>query len=321
MRAGAAANHEGCFHETAFYGSDDEFVAVVVPFLKEGMEAKEPTLVAFGEQNSALVRRALPSVEGLVFLPPSEHFTRPASTLRSCTRLLQNHLANGAHQVRLIGDTPHSGVGFPWSPWARYESVANHAFSRFPLWKLCPYDTRLMSPQVRQDVERTHPRVATADGSHRLNDRYLDPTDFFSGLAEEDPDPLEQTAPLVELYDPTSAAARWAISSLSGHSSVKPVELTNLITAVSEAVTNAHVHGRPPVKFRAWAAPDRLVVSVFDSGEGPTDPFVGLIPGESDVNGGFGLWIAHQLCNQVAFFRPAGGFAVRLTVGGQFYAM
>lgn len=321
MRSGAAAGHEGCFHETVFYGSDDEFVSAIVPFLKEGVDAREPTLVSVGEKNSALIRKAMPNVSDLVFLPSAKHFTRPASTIRSCTQFVQGHLASGAHQVRMLGDVPHAGLGLPWAPWARYEAVANHAYSRFPLWKLCPYDTRLMSPQVRKDVECTHPRVATLEGGHNLNDRYLDPTEFFSGLSEADQDPLEQTTPLVDLWDPTAAAAREAVATLSGHSSVKPDALSNLITAVSEVVTNALVHGLPPVQLKAWAASDRLVVSVHDSGEGPTDPFAGLIPSESIVSGGLGLWIAHQLCNQVAYLRSGGGITVRLTAGGEFHAM
>jgi hypothetical protein len=38
VRTGAAAGHRGYFHETAFYSSDEEFLAIVVPFL-EGSDA------------------------------------------------------------------------------------------------------------------------------------------------------------------------------------------------------------------------------------------------------------------------------------------
>ena len=36
MRTGAAAGHRGFFHEAACYGSDDDFVAVTVPFVEGG---------------------------------------------------------------------------------------------------------------------------------------------------------------------------------------------------------------------------------------------------------------------------------------------
>ena len=48
MRSGAAAGHPGYFHETAFYGSDDEFVDIVAPFVRDGIAAGEPTVVACG---------------------------------------------------------------------------------------------------------------------------------------------------------------------------------------------------------------------------------------------------------------------------------
>ena len=48
MRSGAAASYSGYFHEAAFYDSDDEFLAIVVPFLTEGVEAREPAMVAPG---------------------------------------------------------------------------------------------------------------------------------------------------------------------------------------------------------------------------------------------------------------------------------
>lgn len=321
MRSGAAAGHEGLFHESAFYGSDDEFVSLIVPFLQEGIDAGEPILVSMGSRNCALVVKALPDVSSLVFVPAERQFTRPAATIRACTTFVQGHLSKGAHQVRMIGDIPHSGLGAPWEPWARYEAVANHAFSRFPLWSLCPYDTRVLAPEVRADVERAHPRMVGPDGARSLNDRYLEPTEFFSGLPEAKPDEVERTTPPIEMLDPTASGARAAVSSLAGYSSVSADDLRNLITAVSEVVTNAWVHGRPPVTLKAWAGDDRLVVAVHDSGNGPVDPFAGLIPGDPQAGGGLGLWIANQVCNQVAYLRSGGGFTVRLTAGGRFSAM
>jgi anti-sigma regulatory factor (Ser/Thr protein kinase) len=81
-------------------------------------------------------------------------------------------------------------------------------------------------------------------------------------------------------------------------------------------VTNALVHGRAPVALCAWARPGRAVVTVTDHGGGPTDPTVGLAPvPRAPGEGGFGLWIAHQLCDEVTLHRTEGAFAIRLAVG------
>jgi anti-sigma regulatory factor (Ser/Thr protein kinase) len=71
----------------------------------------------------------------------------------------------------------------------------------------------------------------------------------------------------------------------------------------------------------AWATADRVVVSIHDSGPGPSDPFVGLLPrprqplpdGQS-AGGGRGLWITHQLCSHVSLLYD-DGFTIRLIAG------
>ncbi|WP_396135249.1 hypothetical protein [Amycolatopsis sp. A133] len=57
-----------------------------------------------------------------------------------------------------------------------------------------------------------------------------------------------------------------------------------------------------------------MVVSVHDAGEGPTDPFAGLLPADR-TTGGRGLWIAHQICSQVTLHRDDTGFTARLVAG------
>lgn len=48
------------------------------------------------------------------------------------------------------------------------------------------------------------------------------------------------------------------------------IEVDDLACAVSEAVTNGICHGRPPIRVRLWAAPNRVVAAVTDQGDGPT---------------------------------------------------
>jgi anti-sigma regulatory factor (Ser/Thr protein kinase) len=81
---------------------------------------------------------------------------------------------------------------------------------------------------------------------------------------------------------------------------------------VNEAITNALVHGRAPVRLRLWAAADRIVVTVDDHGSGPRDPFVGLLPAASRESAGLGLWMAHQMCSHITFDRAEDGFRLRM---------
>jgi anti-sigma regulatory factor (Ser/Thr protein kinase) len=314
VRTGAAASHVGYFHEAVCYDSDDDLLAVVLPFLLAGVEAGEPTLVSFGERNAALVRSALPADSGVRFLDGDDVYARPAAAIRSYRQMLAGHVAAGAGQIRILGELPATAFGPTWDWWARYESAINHAYDEFPLWSLCAYDRRATPAPVLADVLRTHPRVALPGDRHGPSETYTDPLVYLTDPRPVPPDPLQHTPPMIELFGPTPAQARAAVYDADrGH--LSPDDVEDLVVAVSETVTNALRHGREPVALRLWSGPDRIVVSVHDGGDGPKDPYAGLLPAGNGATGGLGLWITHQSCNHVSMHRGPNGFTVRLTGG------
>ncbi|SCL23551.1 Anti-sigma regulatory factor (Ser/Thr protein kinase) [Micromonospora rhizosphaerae] len=320
MRTGAAAGHVGYYHEAIFFDSDEHLLAVVLPFLLGGVEAGEPTVVGFGERNAELVRRALPAGSGVTFLPGGDVYARPTAAIRSYRRLLASYVADGAEQIRIVGELPPAVLGSTWDWWARYESAINYAYDDFPLWSMCAYDTRIASARVLADVARTHPRVAMPDGTHVPSGVYTEPRSY---LTEPRPillDPVQRTAPTAELTDPTPAQARAAVH--AAHRGQLPADdVEDLVVAVSETVTNALRHGLPPVRMVLWSGADRIVVTVSDAGDGPKDPYAGLLPANNGSAGGLGLWITYQSCNHVAMHRGPDGFTMRLTAGSPYFPL
>jgi anti-sigma regulatory factor (Ser/Thr protein kinase) len=347
MPIGAPTDRPGYRHEAVLYDSDSEFLGLVVPFLQEGVAAGEPCLVALGASTTSLVREAVGDTTGLTFL--DDRYDRPASVIRSNRDLFAAHVADGASLIRVASEVPHPGVGAPWDGWARYEAAVNHAYAEFPLWGLCAYDTRITPGPVLDDVARTHPHLATADG-RGVNPRYQDPTEFLARRPPSRGDPVETASPpVIDLTDPTPATARGAVhaASTSRPDTVRSdptaagtvqadapqadtpqretpqretpklasTDIGSLVLGVSEAVTNALIHGRPPVRFRLWLAPDRMVATVTDRGDGPADPFAGLLPVSTTCPGGLGLWLTHQLCSHVTLDTTDHGFTIRLVVG------
>jgi anti-sigma regulatory factor (Ser/Thr protein kinase) len=120
----------------------------------------------------------------------------------------------------------------------------------------------------------------------------------------------------VELTEPSPAAARATVTGYTQHSGLTVAEIEGLILASSEAVANAIVHGRRPIVLRLWVQPNRVTVTVTDTGTGPSDPFVGLLPAghpDPQLDGsGLGLWISHQLVD-VTHRRHPGGYTIRMT--------
>jgi anti-sigma regulatory factor (Ser/Thr protein kinase) len=303
----------GFVHEAAVYDSDEELAHLVVPHLRGGVEGGQPTFAALGDHETAVVRSNLDHPAGVTFLPKLLADEAPPAVIKRLTSLLGELAAENVEQVRFVQSIPHPGLGAPWDGWCRYEAAVNELLSAFPVWGLCVYDRRITPLEVLRDVERTHPRLA-ANGSHLSNDRYQDPKSFILSLRPP-PDPLEAEPPAAELADPSPKAARRAVEDLAPQARLAKDEVARLVLAVSEAVTNAIVHGKPPVTMRIWTAPERIVVTVNDRGRGPQDPYSGLLQSRATQgHGGFGLWITHQLV-ATTFVRDRGGFTIRLVAG------
>jgi anti-sigma regulatory factor (Ser/Thr protein kinase) len=165
-------------------------------------------------------------------------------------------------------------------------------------------------PEVVDAATRLHHHVLDSDGTHKANRSFQAVrklADFFSPPL----DPLEQTAPAIELVDPTPAQVRATVRQLSA-GLLRLGQGQDLALGASEAVTNALIHGVAPVTVRIWIGEDRVVVAVHDEGDGPADPLVGLLRTDEGSLSGRGLWIAHQLDIDVALFAGGTGFTVRL---------
>lgn len=303
---------DGFVHEAAIYGSDEEFLGIVVPFLRDGDAAGEAVLVAVGPREERLIRDALRGSPDVTYLDGAL-YAGPLAAVQDYRKLYTSLVEAGVARIRVVGQVPCTDTSASWDDWARYEAVTNHFYAALPVWAVCPYDTRDVPAHVLADVERIHPRLAAAGRVHQVSERFQDPAAFLADRFRPCPDLLQHSAPAVELADPATAAAREAVTRVAGRTRLAPDDVDGLVLGVSEAVANARVHGRPPVTLRIWTARDRVIITVSDAGPGPADPFAGLAPAGSDLgSGGFGLWIARQTCGQVDLIRTSEGFSLRL---------
>jgi anti-sigma regulatory factor (Ser/Thr protein kinase) len=312
MTTGTAHREVGYIHEAGFYGSDAEFRALIVPFAEEGIAAGEPVIIGYDDRKSDLVRSWVSDPSAVEFLGDKSLYATPAKAIATYRKMFEFHVAMGARQIRIAGDVPHPGNGRPFEGWDRYESAINTVWTGFPVWARCLYDTTTTPAAVLDIVGRTHPLIVSPSGTRRPSARYQDAL-AFEGLPYT-PDPLEGAPPVAELVDRPAAEARRALTKV-GRGRVPSATLQDLLIGVTEAVTNAQSHGRPPVTVRIWGAPDRIVVTVHDTGPGPADHLAGLVPAPDstpDRRLGMGLWVMHQLDLDVTLRHTGDGFTVRL---------
>jgi len=299
-------------HEALLYGSDDELLAGAVPFLREGAAAGEATVLGLGAREQGLVLDALDDTDAVTSLAWDDVYASPFVALEANERMVHDLLDGGASRVRMLGAVPTVGTPAAWDGWARYEAAINHFHESLDVWSMCPYDTRTTPDHVLGDVQRTHTHLRGAAHAPDANPSYAEPADFLAERAGRAADPLEAEPPHVAERDPTPGEARRMVAGLAGPTVLDAAQVNRLLLAVSEIVTNATRHGAGPVDVRAWAARDRVVVTVHDRGPGPDDPFTGFLP-RRDRPGGLGLWMAHQACTRLGFLRDDDGYTVRLT--------
>lgn len=309
MTAQEVAGRSGFAHELLLHTSTAEMLDFVIPFARDGVAAGEPTLLAVRPETAATVLDRVGPSPCLTVLPAIGQPGRPAADLRATEALLAGHAAT-VPRMRILNQEPIVPAEH-WHEWRRLEAVVNLALAHHNAWAVCVYNRRALTDERVDDLCATHP-LMWSGRQHQPNDRYQDPTRFIAEHRDGPPDPVEQTAPAVELTDPSPAAARATVSGLTNHNGLLAAEAEGLILATSEAVANAILHGQPPIVLRIWEQPDRTTVTVTDTGTGPVDPFVGLLPPTNPSGGGLGLWISQQLVD-ITHHRHPGGYTIRMT--------
>jgi anti-sigma regulatory factor (Ser/Thr protein kinase) len=302
-------------HAAAIYGSDDELLRIVVPMLDEAFARGECVLIALTDAHNELVRDELVRAQlstgaDVRFAPASDLYGNPVSTITAQLDAYRDLSEDGSRRVRFFGELYDPGKA--WEPWARFEAAVDRLYDQEPLTGLCVYDRRVTPATVLDDVERLHRHLGRADGLVE-NGRFQDAEAFFASRPPPPLDPLERTAPDLELSDPTSAEARAAVNEAARGVRLGRADLEGAVYGASEVVANAHRYGVPPITFRVWTNDDRLVVTVTDAGSGPSDPFVGMFAPDPGEEGGLGLWLTHQLCREVLHRVDPEGFSVRIT--------
>lgn len=301
-------------HEAIFYDGDDGFVARTMPFLREGIEGGEPIFVVVGAEKIARLRHELgPDADRIHFADMAGVGKNPARIIPAWTDFVDEAGAKGK---------PFRGIGEPiWAARTsdelveceRHEALLNLAFDDGPAWRLaCPYDTTTLASAVLEEAERNHPYLRDADGE-RLSQTYRDlpaiAAPFDRALPEPPASAESLTIDAARLSDARhfvgERAHRWGLTT---------ERADGLVLAASEVATNTIRHGGGEGLLRMWKANGSVIYEMTDHGS-IADPLVGRRHPRWNTAGGFGLWLANQVCDLVQVRTFATGSVVRLHVG------
>jgi anti-sigma regulatory factor (Ser/Thr protein kinase) len=294
-------------HDLLVVDSDDQLLSAARAYLGEGL--------AQGD----VMRARLPGwlVEELTPMLPDVSFTAAEAAVwrrepDQIVSIRKSLAACAPRRVRLLALVSAPGAR-SWDERRRCEAITNIAYRGSALSLLCLYDRRTTPAPALTAAEATHPHLRTA-GARQPNPAYQDPRAFLDGLAIPD-EPVQRTPPVFQLdVAPSLPELRHQLTAaLRGRARDRDIE-EDFHLACSEIAANAFRHGTPPVSARLWAAPDRLVCTISDSGSSYRDATAGYQPAHGDdlSRGGMGLWLARKLCDHVDLIRDSRGFTVRL---------
>ncbi|HET8954251.1 MAG TPA: sensor histidine kinase [Solirubrobacterales bacterium] len=298
----------GFQHEALIYAGSDEYLAGTLPFLRAGLEAGEPMLVAVGPDQTAHLEGELGAEAELVrFVDMREVGRNPAAIIPVWREFVEEA---GGRSVRGIGEPVWAArSAAALEECQRHESLLNVAFDPGPAWSLlCPYDAASLGDEALAKVAHSHPTVCRA-GAREKSRSFVPDANCFAG---ELPPPT--ATPDVLRFGLTGLGeVRRRVTAAAERAGMGPLEVADLVTATSELAANSVMHGGGSGTLRLWLEEERLLAEVEDCGR-IEDPLVGRTRPDVYQEGGRGLWLANRLCDLVQIRSGERGTAVRLHV-------
>jgi anti-sigma regulatory factor (Ser/Thr protein kinase) len=298
-------------HEALLYDGPDGFLAGAVPFLREGLEAEEPMLVAVPADRIAALRHELGSDADTIAFADMAIMGRNPGRIIPAWRDFVSEQAPGAPTMRGIGEPIWAGR----SPaelveCQLHESLLNIAFADAAGFRLmCPYDIHGLDASVIHAARCSHPTLH-AHGELSASADYPEPSQLLAGFEAPLPPPAA-TAKLLGFQRDELDQVREVVTNWVAAEGFEGPRAADLVLAVNEAAANSVRHGGGNGILRAWREEDMLICEIRDRGF-VSDPLVGRRKPDPDQAGGWGVWIAHQVCDLVQLRSGANGTAIRL---------
>ena len=302
----------GLHHEALLYADQDAFLAGTVPFLEEGLRGGERMLVALGADRIAALMAALERGADRVRFADMAHVgANPARMIPIWRDFVAGREDDAP--ARIIGEPIWAGrSAAELVECQRHEALLNLAFATTPDLRLrCPYDTAALPAAVIAEARRSHPHVTV--GHNRA------PSAAYPGLpaiTEPFASPLPAPPETAERYGFDAHGLPCLREVVAAHATLAgltPQRARDLAFAVNEVTTNSVRHAGGHGVLRLWTEDRFVVCDVRDAGR-IDEPLAGRVRPSPERGGGWGLWLANQLCElvQVRCFEDGSAVRVRM---------
>jgi anti-sigma regulatory factor (Ser/Thr protein kinase) len=286
----------GWHHEAVFYDGAGSYLDLLVPFLREGVERDEPTMVAVAPGRIRLLTHALGADAARVRWVDMRQLGRnPARIIPEWQAFLDTA---GAGPARGIGEPVWPGRTADELQECRlHEALLNVAFADGRDFRLlCPYDRGRLPEAAIACARETHPAVDEGAGTCAS-------TCFQPTLPAPSLSAVPDAARRIPFDAHALGRVRHAVADEARTLRFGDRQLDAAVLAVNELAANSVRHGGGRGEVHVWGDRDELVCEVRDAGT-IGDRLAGRRRPTLEQLGGRGLWMVNQLCDLVQIRTP-----------------
>ena len=288
-------------HEALLYRGSRGFLAGSLPYIRTGLAADEPILVAVDTPKIRSLRGALGSdADRVQYADMAVLGHNPARIIPAWRKFAD---ANPG-PIRGIGEPIWAGRSATELVECQlHEALLNVAFAdRDDFRLLCPYDTS-MAGNVIHEACCSHP-VVDGTSSRIYREDLLAP--FDSPLP-----PPPATARILGFELDNLVEVRRQVEHSARRAGLAADREQDLVLAVSELAGNSIRHGGGRGILRVWRTDEALICEVRDRGR-ITDPLAGRVQPDLERLDGRGLWLANSVCDLIQI--RAGAVRAHMTL-------
>ena len=301
-------------HLAVFYETGQDYLDQVGGFVRRGLAAREPVLVAVPAARLRLLREALDgAADAVTFIDMQDLGRNPARIIPAIRRFTDGHPG----RTWFVGEPIWAGRTEAETREAtRHEALINAAFRGVPTTILCPYDRTGLASQAIDQAYETHPQIE-AQGQPWPSHAYSG-IDLALAIGGEPQPPAPADAAVLSYQRGNLPLVRRFARDHASRAGLAGQGLDDLVIAVHELAANTIAHADGHGTLRIWTEQERLVCEVTDTGH-ITDPLAGRHLGSRPQAGGHGLSVVHQVCDFVEV--RSGTFGTNIRVYRDLVAM
>jgi anti-sigma regulatory factor (Ser/Thr protein kinase) len=288
-----SADGRGLVHHGLLHPPSADLADILAPLVATRLIRGQPVLAVVPPATAANLRGRLATLGGLHTADPGRLYRHPGRVLGQYLGWITDTSPSEPATIVAAPD-PGRADSYRAAWWMHIEALTTQALAACDLTLVCAYPN---DPATAAAIRQAHPSLL--NGAVAPSPDHLPADQFFASYPLPPPSELGQPDITHIIDHPAELAElRQVVGDHVAGAELPATHGEDFVLAVSEVASNALEHGAPPAAVCLWTTPTSVICQITDNGRF-TQPLAGLLPPRANQSRGRGLWMAHQLCDQL----------------------